>query len=159
MSAQTFNMSLFSRSTPSFADEQLSYHLSSLATQPVTVSAQSTSSSAGPSPRLQTALHDLSHMRPIKRYKLESILRDLQGPRPASEGYAIENEVDRAMEAEVLARAVTMVWKEVLQVLLTGCLKLEEERSWWETSLMNPRGVVIYLVQSESHQIERDDPR
>lgn len=59
--------------------------------------------------------------------------------------------MDATVQAEVMGRAVTMVWKEVLEVLIGIALELEQERSWWESSVNSRRGVGIYLVQSESN--------
>lgn len=84
--------------------------------------------------------------------KIVDVLRSLLKPRDQGvvAGYAVESEVDRLVEAELMARAVTMVWKEVIQALLEGALALEAERSWWDASLSSRRGVGIYLVQSAS---------
>jgi nuclear-control-of-ATPase protein 2 len=69
---------------------------------------------------------------------------------PASYGNGNEEreEMDRVVEAEIVMRAVTMVWKEVMQAYVEGALRLEQERSWWDASLMSRRGVGIYLLQS-----------
>lgn len=144
-------MSLFSSSAPSYADEQLSTHLSSLATLPLAPSNQLTSTSAEPSSYLSNALHELSTSKPPSRETLVAVLRSLsQGlaSSSASNGMYV-SEVDEMAEAEVMGRIVVLVWKEVLQVLLDGALALEEERSWWDNSLIGKRGVGIYLVQSE----------
>ena len=49
-----------------------------------------------------------------------------------------------------MTRAVTMVWKEVLEMYVQGALQLEEERSWWDISLHSSNGVAFYLIQSKS---------
>jgi len=75
------------------------------------------------------------------------ILKTLSQPR--NDGYYTISEIDRVVEAEVLSRAVTVVWKEVLEELLNGALELEEEREWWDGSLSSRRGVGVYLLQSK----------
>jgi hypothetical protein len=54
------------------------------------------------------------------------------------------------LENEVISRAATMVWKEVLDAFVRGALELEEERNWWDSVVNSHRGVVIYLIQSRS---------
>ena len=149
---------LFTSSTANYAEEKLFNHLSALSTLSVSLPPSSTPSSSSQSrvsrasPTLDTALHELSASRPLTLEKLADVLQSLSKPRNQglSAEYAVDGDVDKLVEAEVMARAVTMVWKEVMQVLLDGALALEEERSWWDASLNTRRGVGIYLVQSTS---------
>ena len=136
---------LFAGSPPSYAEERLSNHLGSLSTLP-TQFPQSVSPTRA-NPVLDAALVDLSASRPLTVEKVKDVLQSLT--RSTAE-YGGDSDVDRLIEAEVLARAVTMVWKEVLQSLLEGALRLEEERSWWDMGLSSRKGVGIYLVQSTS---------
>jgi len=143
---------LFNTSPASYAEEKLSSHLSSLSTLPINLpQTQSTSYSSPsqpkPSPRLQNALSELSTSRPLTRQQVIDILKTLSQPR--NDGYYTISEIDRVVEAEVLSRAVTVVWKEVLEELLNGALELEEEREWWDGSLSSRRGVGVYLLQSK----------
>ncbi|OCF33869.1 hypothetical protein I316_04581 [Kwoniella heveanensis BCC8398] len=158
---------LFHSSAPSYADEQLSSHLSSLSTLPLSVPptpsyATATSShphSDKPNKKLQSALHDLSSTKSVPREKLIEVLESLstipsQGA--GRDGYHVEaekSEIDGVVEAEVLGRAITMVWKEALQTLVDGALELEEERAWWDSSLNTRRGVGVYLIQTMPHRI------
>jgi len=153
---------LFASSPASYAEEKLSNHLGSLSTLPVHLPQSSTQSyTSQPSranPVLEAALHELSASRPLTLQKVADVLRSLAKPRGGVlSGYVVESEVDRLVEAEVMARAVTMVWKEVMQVLLEGALALEEEKSWWDASLSTRRGVGIYLVQSRSIDLDGAD--
>lgn len=140
---------LFASPAPSFAEEQSRSHLSSLSTLSIAPAAQFSAKDAKPSPALETALHDLSASKVPSRERLVSILSELAKNREGVAAYTA-NEVDKLVEAEVLGRAVILVWKEVLQTLVDGTVQLEEERSWWDASLTGRRGVLIYLVQSMS---------
>jgi nuclear-control-of-ATPase protein 2 len=143
---------LFASAPPSYADEQLRTHLASLSTLSIAPSADFSSSGTGadakPSPGLQNALHDLTASSPPDHDTLVSILKELGKSREAVTSYA--SQVDELVEAEVMGRAVVLVWKEVLQSLVEGALQLEEEKLWWDGSLEGRRGVITYLVQSES---------
>ena len=146
---------LFTSNPPSYAEERLSSHLSSLSTLPVHLPPQSqsfTSQSSRPNPTLQLALHTLSASKPLTPDKVIEVLQSLsRGKDQNVAAYTTDSDVDKLVEAEVLSRAVTMVWKEVMQALLDGALKLEEERSWWDASLNSNRGVGLYLLQSKSN--------
>ncbi|WVQ83182.1 hypothetical protein IAT38_005321 [Cryptococcus sp. DSM 104549] len=145
---------LFHSSTPTYADEQLSAHLSSLSTLPINLPQSSfTTSSVPPSPRLQSALQDLSSSRPISKEKLIELLESLASDQGGAYSAEARNELDGVLEAEVIGRAVTVVWKEVMQVFVEGALKLEEERAWWDASLSSRRGVGIYLIQTMPHRL------
>lgn len=138
---------LFASAAPSYAEEQLRSHLSSLSTLSIAPAAQFSTNDVKPSPALESALHDLSASKVPDREKLVQILSGLAKQREGVSAYS--SDIDKLVEAEILGRAVILVWKEVLQVLVEGALQLEEERNWWDLSLTGRRGVLLYLVQSE----------
>jgi nuclear-control-of-ATPase protein 2 len=142
---------LFNSSPPSYAEEQLVTHLSSLSTLAINLPPSSQQSySASPqqkaSPHLQAALSELSSTRPLTRQQVVDVLKTLDNLKSGE--YGVTSEIDRVVEAEILSRAVTIVWKDVLEGLLRDALELEEERSWWESTLGSRGGVVVYLLQS-----------
>jgi nuclear-control-of-ATPase protein 2 len=137
---------LFTSPPPSYAEEQLSWHLSTLSTLPVTLE-PSLRAAAAPPPALQSALHELSSTKPIPREKLVEVLKSLS---KESVGAYRADEGIKVLEHEVISRAATMVWKEVLDAFVRGALELEEERNWWDAVVNSHRGVIIYLIQSES---------
>ena len=139
---------LFASAPPSYADEQLRVHLASLSTLSLAPSGDFSTADAKATPALETALHELTSSTAPDRKKLVQVLKDLAKQREGVASYA--SQVDELVEAEVMGRAVVLVWKEVLQALVEGALQLEEERSWWNTSLDGRRGVITYLVQSKS---------
>lgn len=61
----------------------------------------------------------------------------------------VQSEMDRLVEMEVMDRAVTIVWKEILDELMKAAMELEGERSYWDSVLNSRRGVGFYLVQSK----------
>lgn len=143
-------------SPPSYAHEQLSSQLAALSTLPISLSASasiSPSTPTQPNPAYESALHELSSSQPVSRDVLVDVLRNLSSlSRQASAGSGPQlqlSSVDATLHAEVMGRAVTMVWTEVMEVLIAAALALEEERGWWETSVNSRRGVGIYLIQSE----------
>jgi hypothetical protein len=138
---------LFASAPPSYADEQLRAHLASLSTLSIAPSTDFSTADAKPTPALETALHELTASKAPDHDKLVSVLRDLGKYKEGVSSYA--SQVDDLVEAEVMGRAVILVWKEVLQALVDGAQQLEEERSWWELSLNGRQGVIVYLVQSE----------
>ncbi|WVQ98162.1 hypothetical protein IAU59_005284 [Kwoniella sp. CBS 9459] len=157
---------LFHASAPSYADEQLSSHLSALSTLPLSIpptpsyaTATSSHHPDKPNKKLQSALHDLSTTKSVPREKLIEVLESLTAVSQGvgRDGYQVEaekkSEIDGVVEAEVLGRAITMVWKEALQTLVEGALELEEERAWWDSSLNTRRGVGVYLIQTMPHRI------
>ncbi|EIW71171.1 hypothetical protein TREMEDRAFT_27296 [Tremella mesenterica DSM 1558] len=145
---------LLQSSPPGYADEQLSFHLSSLSTLPLSQSSDLVIAEQEfhPSPALQVALHDLSS-GPVTHTRLIDILKSLE----SSDGSSTNglNPADQSAQAEAVTRAVTMVWKEVLQMYVHGALQLEEERIWWDSVLSSRRGVAVYLVQTLPHRIFR----
>ncbi|KAK8847520.1 hypothetical protein IAR55_005378 [Kwoniella newhampshirensis] len=151
---------LFHAATPSYADEKLSTHLSSLSTIPANLPPSTSSlqnnKPSKPSPLLQTALHDLSAPKPASFERLIELLESLSDHRQQQQGYGVVengNELDGIMEMEVMGRAVTMVWKEVLQTFVDGAMELEQERGWWDSALSSRRGVGVYLLQTMPHRI------
>ncbi|KAK4683942.1 nuclear control of ATPase protein 2, partial [Tremellales sp. Uapishka_1] len=147
--------SLFRSQPPSFAEEQLSSRLSSLSTLPIALpsSFSAQSQNTKPSPALESALQDLSTLKPVTREKLISVLEALVESKDA--GAYSANDVDRVVEAEIVTRAVTMIWKEVIKVFVNDALDLEDERTWWGASLNSRRGVGIYLLQTLPHRFLR----
>lgn len=160
---------LFAPSTPTYAQEQLSSQLSALSTLPLTISSSSslrrppppsgdTSTGTGrDSPRLSDldqkyidALTQLSGSD-ISSETLIEVLSEL-AEHTSLAGYSgsgNEGGVDQAVKEEVMGRAVTIAWKEVMETLIKGALRVEEEKSWWESSVNSRRGVGIYLIQCE----------
>ncbi|WWC68050.1 uncharacterized protein I206_101969 [Kwoniella pini CBS 10737] len=151
---------LFYTSTPSYASEQLSSHLSSLSTLPITTppselstsSALPISTASKPNHKLESALRDLSSTKHVNREKLIEVLQSLNESHNDLTTTE-KNELDQEVEVEILSRSITIVWKEVLQSLLDDALRLDEERSWWEGSLNSRRGVGLYLLQTMPHRI------
>lgn len=150
---------LFAQSVPSYAQEQLSTQLSALSTLPLTSSSPAATSSlrrsgtASPyhdedelDPSYVEALSTLSRAD-VSKDELIKLLKTLSKSElgTASTG----NRADAAMREEVMGRATTIAWKEVMEVLIRAALELEEERGWWESSVNSRRGVGIYLIQCE----------
>jgi len=138
---------LFASAPPSYADEQLRVHLASLSTLSIAPSDDFSTTDAKATPALESALHELTSSTAPDHDKLVAILRDLGKYKESVSAYA--SQVDELVEAEVMGRAVILVWKQVLQALVEGALQLEEERIWWDGSLNGRQGVIIYLIQSE----------
>lgn len=159
---------LFSSPPPSYAEEQAYAQLSALSTLPIDLTGSSASTARASEPsdessgsrrsprqvKLESALHELTSSRSISHDKLIEVLRDLaeidvpSGAQHSASAGA--GEQDGPLEAEVFGRAITVVWKEVMQAFVEAALKLDEERSWWDGSVHTRRGVGIYLVQSGS---------
>lgn len=145
--------SIFHSQTSSYASEQLKSQLSALSTLPISFPPSTqlhVQQSTTPKPLLQNALSDLSSSKPISKERLQQILEDLASAKE-QEGYAAEqlSEIDELVEVEVMGRAVTFLWKEVLDTFIDGALSLERERAWWDGVLNSSRGVSFYLVQSK----------
>jgi nuclear-control-of-ATPase protein 2 len=159
---------LFSQPIPSYAQEQLSTQLSALSTLPLTSSTSSISfagsNSAATSSLRQSGTaspyHDDRDLDPayvealnalsasdVKKEDLVKVLKMLS--EQVSANVAGASRADAAVREEVLGRATTMAWKEVMEVLIRAALELEEERGWWESSVNSRRGVGIYLIQCE----------
>ncbi|WVW78335.1 hypothetical protein I302_100289 [Kwoniella bestiolae CBS 10118] len=146
---------LFHTHPPSYASEQLSSHLSSLSTLPIStppsnLSTTSITSSKKPNHKLETALNELSSTKHVSKDKLIQVLQDLS---KTGNDLVSTAEIDEEVEVEILGRAITIIWKEMLQVLLDNALRLDEERGWWEGSLDSRRGVGVYLLQTMPHRI------
>jgi nuclear-control-of-ATPase protein 2 len=140
---------LLTSTTPTFAEEQLFQQLSALSTLPVSFSASSAVAARKPSPALENALHKLGGSGPVKRDELIAVLKSLAQEGGISTSGFSQDDGNGAIEVEVVGRAVTMVWKEVIQALVDSALELEEERSWWERMVNSRRQIATYLVQSE----------
>lgn len=145
--------SIFHSHTSSYASEQLQFQLSALSTLPITFPPSTqlhVQQSTTPKPHLQSALSELSSSKPINKERLQQILEDLSSAKE-QEGYATEqlSEIDELVEVEVMGRAVTVLWKEVLDAFIDGALNLERERVWWDSVLNSRRGVSVYLIQSK----------
>jgi hypothetical protein len=154
--------SLFGSSLPSYSQEQLGVHLGSLQTLAVRlpehheteiVSVQEVPDVPTPSPALQAALHELTQSKPPSLSRLAALLDDIVA-KSAKAGAAAATvsaaaDVDRAAEAEVLSRAVTLLWAHTMQVFVDGALALEDDRTWWNMALASRFGTVVYLIQSE----------
>lgn len=152
---------LLSQSIPSYAQEQLSTQLASLSTLPITGSSSSSSSSlrqAGTASPYRDelddtyveALHKLSSSD-VSKEDLIEVLKSL-AEHAGTSGVSARrvSSADAAVQEEVMGRATTMAWKEVMEVLIQSALELEEERGWWEASVNSRRGVGIYLIQCKS---------
>jgi nuclear-control-of-ATPase protein 2 len=116
--------------------------------------------SVSPSDRVGTAAKELATSKPLTRAKLASILRSLQvapeetrqaGFRPASPSH---NVADNLLEADMMARAVTMAWKETMDVLMDHAQQMTRELEWWKSVSEKRRNVGLYFLQSEWYLIE-----
>lgn len=136
----------------SFSGEQLMHNLGTLSSIPVTVSDPSklsTASSATPSPDLKDALDLLSSSDPPSMHKLANLLHEIASPHGNISGTANVSPVDAAAEAEILARAVTIIWSNVTDDLIDSALELDDDLTYWEIGLQSRWGAVMYLVQCE----------
>ena len=158
-------MSLFRQSPQSYAHEELNHSLTALSTIPISipVSVLGNSETHGPvspfSHTIERALSDLSTSRPIDRKQLEVVLQSLIDAHEqtradvSSSSDAVSQQVvtpiDKVREAQIMARAVTVVWKEVLDDLMQGALALEHDLHWWQGVLDSRRDIGLYFIQSE----------
>lgn len=134
----------------SFSEEQLKRNLSALSSIPVTVSDPSSltaESSAAPSPELKDALDELSSSDPPSMSKLASLLDNLANPKGDISGIKNTGPVDDVARAEILARAVTIIWAHVTENLIDSALALDEDLTYWDVSLQSRWGATRYLVQ------------
>ena len=142
---------LFSSPPPTYAEERLGSQLASLSTLPVNLTTSLSPHKDRPSPALESALSELTSSKPPNRQELRKALQSLINADEKSggaSGYVVQSEIDRVVESEVIARALTIVWKEVLDELLAAALQLEREKIWWDGVLNSRQGVAIYLLQS-----------
>lgn len=137
-------MSFLASATPSYPSEQLSLHLGSLSTLPIAPQVSTNADEGDAAPELQEALQALTSSKHPSIKSLEAILRSL-----ADRAFVAETSVDKAFEVEVVTRAVTVLWSEVLRVLVENAMALEEERAWWESKLSSRLAVGSFLLQSE----------
>ena len=157
-------MSLFRQSPQSYAHEELNHSLTALSTIPISipVSVLGNSETHGPvspfSHTIERALSDLSTSRPIDRKQLEVVLQSLIDAHEqtradvsssAAGSQQVVTPIDKVREAQIMARAVTVVWKEVLDDLMQGALALEHDLHWWQGVLDSRRDIGLYFIQSE----------
>lgn len=140
---------------PTYAQEQLSHHLGALATLPVQLPSDAIAKEEDegtvpshrlPTEHLQSALKELTQVKPPSEKRLVSILQTLSGDDLKQSSLS---DVDRAAEAEILTRAVSMIWSYVMQTFVDGALKLEDDRAYWEVALSTRTGTIKYLIQSK----------
>jgi len=108
---------------------------------------------------IERALSDLSTSRPIDRKQLEVVLQSLidaheqtradVSSSSAAGSQQVVTPIDKVREAQIMARAVTVVWKEVLDDLMQGALALEHDLHWWQGVLDSRRDIGLYFIQSE----------
>jgi nuclear-control-of-ATPase protein 2 len=158
-------MSLIRQSTPSYAFEELNHSLTALSTIPISIPISvlgnsETGEVSSASGTIERALRDLSTSKPITRKQLEGVLQtlvDLYDNAQAStqeQGYGQSNAVtttpiDKVREAQIMARAVTVVWREILDDFMQGALALEHDLNYWQAMLDSRRDIGLYFVQCE----------
>ncbi|KLT44268.1 NCA2-domain-containing protein [Cutaneotrichosporon oleaginosum] len=157
-------MGLLSVAPSSYSQEQLNAHLVSLATLPVTVTspsdlpsdvqAQDDDDDAPFSKSLQDALTQLTQTKPPTAKEVAHMLTRLQERRQDFGAYSA-SKVDRAAEAEILTRSVSIIWAEVLREFIDSSLALQDDEVWWERSMSSRIGALVYLVQSMPERIWR----
>lgn len=146
-------MALFRSQAPSYAFEELNHSLTALSTIPVAIPAAllAEDQPASPlTPVIRAALRDLSTSKPITRAKLLHVLQTIaetQDRVQATTANAGYNAIDKVMEAEIMARAVTVLWRETLDTVVEGALVLEQERVWWEGVVGSRFDVSLYFIQ------------
>ncbi|KAJ9109213.1 hypothetical protein QFC21_000542 [Naganishia friedmannii] len=154
-------MALFRSSAPSYAYEELNHSLTALSTIPVSIPATLIANeyeSSSSTPVIRAALRDLSASKPITRSKLVNVLKTIADTQEqqgtgtsaassASTGLAAYNAIDKVMEAEIMARAVTVLWREALDTVVEGALALERERVWWEAVVGSRFDISLYFIQ------------
>ncbi|KAJ9125559.1 hypothetical protein QFC22_000521 [Naganishia vaughanmartiniae] len=163
-------MALFRSSAPSYAYEELNHSLTALSTIPVSIPATLIANeheSSSSTPVIRAALRDLSASKPITRSKLVNVLKTIAdtqeqhapGAASSASGLAAYNAIDKVMEAEIMARAVTVLWREALDTIVEGALALERERVWWEAVVGSSFDISLYFIQSFPLRILRLVPR
>ncbi|RSH79789.1 Nuclear control of ATPase protein 2 [Apiotrichum porosum] len=150
-------MSFFSSPPPSYAQEQLQAHLGQLTTLPVVVpvAALETTTDVVPSrasDRLQHALAQLTAGKPPSLDKLADILDSVQRADDEVEVSEI-TVLDREAQAEVVTRAVSLIWAHTMQTFVDGALQLEDDRAWWDYAISSRTGTVVYLVQTLPYRV------
>ncbi len=152
-------MGIFSVAPTSYSGEQLNAHLVSLATLPVTVTsptdlpsdvqAQDEDDDDAPfSKSLQVALTQLTQSKPPTAKEVAAMLTRLQARRQEFGTFSAPK-VDRAAEAEILTRSVSIIWAEVLREFIDSALALQDDEVWWERTMASRIGPIVYLVQCE----------
>jgi nuclear control of ATPase protein 2 len=148
--SQATSTSTMSRSQSSYAKELLNHSLEVLSAIDVGIPEASIASSS-PSDRVATAAKDFASTKPITRAKLADILNKLDqgktgGQRPQS---PTQNVTDLLLEADLMARAVTMAWRETMDVLMDNAQRMSTELNWWQSIAHSRRFVGLYFLQSE----------
>lgn len=151
-------MGLLSVAPTSYSAEQLNAHLVSLATLPVTVTsasdlpsdlqAQDDDDDAPFSKSLQDSLMQLTQTTPPTAKEVARMLTRLQARRQDFGTYSA-SKVERAAEAEIMTRSVSIIWSEVLREFIDSALALQDDEVWWERSMSSRIGPLVYLVQCE----------
>lgn len=135
----------------SYAFEELNHSLTALSTIPVAIPATLIADDQPASPLthvIKAALRDLSTSKPITRAKLQSVLQTIADAQSSDvSASATYNAVDKVMEAEIMARAVTVLWRETLDTVVEGALALERDRVWWEAIVGSRFDVSLYFIQ------------
>ncbi len=139
-----------SPSQSSFAKELLDHSLEVLSVIDVGIPEASVASTS-PSDRVRTAAKEFAATKPITRSKLASILKNLEqgsatGQRPQSPS---QNVADVLLEADLMARAVTMAWRETMDILMDNAKEMNTELDWWQSVSHSRRYVGLYFLQSE----------
>lgn len=158
----TLTMPLFGSSPPpSYAQEQLNHSLTALSTIPISIpvsvvgqhggvtsntSNTTHEDNTGLSTTIERVLGELSTSKPITRRQIEQSLETLVNQASA----ASVAPVDKVREAQIMARAVTVVWKESMQALVDESVRIEYAIEWWESTLQSGLQVAVYLIQSRS---------
>ncbi len=147
---------IFSNAPSTYAFEQLNHSLSALSTIPISVP-ESLVADVKASPTVENGLRELSRAKPITKEHLIQVLETLTNSPDSSSGNnageasqtAVKTPVDKVVEAEIMARAVTVLWKETLEAAMAGAMELEQERVWWEGIIGSRTNVGLYFVQCE----------
>ncbi|GMK59437.1 hypothetical protein CspeluHIS016_0800430 [Cutaneotrichosporon spelunceum] len=163
-------MGVLSVASTSYSEEQLNVHLVSLATMPVTVSNKTADGEQAStqaydddtdddddepfSKSLRDTLTRLTQANTPSAREVASMLTRLQSRRQGAGTYSA-SKVDRAAEAEILTRSVSIIWAEVLREYVKSSLSLLDDEVWWERSLSSRIGPLVYLVQSLPERIWR----
>lgn len=145
-------MSYLLRSPPaSYAYERLNHSLTALSTVPIVAPTEASSTTGddhdepGSAP-IRSALKELAGARPITRSKLEEVLDGLNVRAVGTQ--SLSGSVDDVLLTQVTARAVTVLWREVLEVAVDAASDLERERIWWEEVVGSRMHIIVYFLQS-----------
>jgi nuclear-control-of-ATPase protein 2 len=155
---------LFRQTPPSYAHEELNHSLTALSTIPISIPISVLGNTdvqpSQASITIERALRDLSTSKPIDKRQLEGILQSLvdlhenaqsafNDPQTYGQSVAATTPIDKVREAQIMARAVTVAWKEVLDEFMQSALALEHDLNWWQAVLDSRRDIGLYFVQCE----------